>query len=93
MKARVSKQKKAEAKERPEWDRSTTASQREVKQHRSVEEKVAAQIASEMLRDNQKLKGVHSGQSLQKIIEAEAKRQLLEETNGGQYNPPIMSKV
>jgi hypothetical protein len=35
---------------------------------------------------------VHSIQSIKKILEKEAKRQLLQET-GGVYNPPTMSRV
>ena len=57
-----------------------------------MEDKVAAQIASEVLRDNQKLKGIHSNVSLKKIIEKEAKRQLLDQT-GGKYQQPVLSKV
>jgi hypothetical protein len=30
---------------------------------------------------------------MKKILEKEAKRQLLLETNGGVYNPPVMSKI
>ena len=45
-----------------------------------------------MLKDNPQLKGIHSNLSLKKILEKEAKRQLLEET-GGQYQAPIISKV
>jgi len=75
----------------PEWDRSTTTS-RKPKEKVSVEDRVAAQIASEMLKDNQKLRGVHSGTSMKKIIEKEAKRQLLLET-GGQYAEPVTSKI
>jgi len=62
-------------------------------QKHSVEDRVAARIANEVLKDNSKLKGVHSNQSIKKILEREAKRQLLIETNGGVYNPPVMSKV
>ena len=58
-----------------------------------MEDRVAARIANEVLRDNNKLRGVHSNQSIKKILEKEAKRQLLIETNGGIYNPPVMSKV
>lgn len=46
-----------------------------------------------MLKDNQKLRGVHSGASMKKIIEKEAKRQLLLETGGGVYVQPVLSKV
>ena len=59
----------------------------------TLEEKLASKIANEVLRDNQKLRGVHSNQSIKKILEKEAKRQLLAETNGGVYNPPVISKI
>jgi hypothetical protein len=35
---------------------------------------VAAKIASEVLKDNQKLRGVHSKESMKKILVQEAKR-------------------
>lgn len=76
--------------ENNEWDRSTVASEK--KQILTAEDKVAARIANEVLKDNQKLRGVHSNQSIKKILEKEAKRQLLAET-GGVYNPPVMVKV
>jgi hypothetical protein len=37
------------------WDASTTASKA------NAEDRIAAKIASEVLRDNAKLRGVHSG--------------------------------
>ena len=88
MKSRVSEIKKEEATQKREWDQSTTAS----KKDRTVEDKVAAQIAKEMLEKNQKLRGVHSGVSMKKIIEKEAKRQLLAET-GGEFKPPMINTV
>ena len=91
MRQRVAAQKKKQEQEKAEWDRSTVAS--ENRKELTVEEKVAQKIASEVLKDNQKLRGVHSNQSIKKILEKEAKRQLLEETNGGVYNPPVMSKI
>ena len=54
---------------------------------------MASMIANQVLKDNQKLRGVHSNQSMKKILEREAKRQLLIETNGGVYNPPVMAKI
>ena len=51
----VKEAKKAE-KEKSEWDKSTVVSD----VPRTVEEKLASRIASEMLKDNPKLKGVHS---------------------------------
>ena len=66
----VKEAKKAEQ-EKSEWDRSTVVSD----VPRTVEEKLASRIANEMLKDNPKLKGVHSNMSLKKILEKEAKRQ------------------
>jgi hypothetical protein len=45
-----------------------------------------------MLKENSKLRGIHSNVSIKKIIEQEARRQLLAET-GGVYKAPIVSKV
>jgi hypothetical protein len=72
MKSRVNEEKKREAKEKSDWDKSTTTSRRDVK--KTAEERVAAKIASEMIKDNSKLAGVHSKHSIKKIIEQEAKR-------------------
>lgn len=65
----VKEAKKAE-KEKSEWDRSTFVSD----VPRTVEEKLASRIANEMLKENPKLKGIHSNMSLKKILEKEAKR-------------------
>jgi hypothetical protein len=54
-----------------EWDKSTVAS--ESKKH-SAEDKMASMIANQVLKENQKLRGVHSNQSMKKILEKEAKR-------------------
>lgn len=45
-----------------------------------------------MLRDNAKLRGVHSGASIKKILEREAKKQLLLEQGGGKYEGPIVQR-
>ena len=55
-----------------EWDASTTASQKGLNE----EDKIAAKIASEVLKDNAKLRAVHSGQSIKMLLEREAKRQM-----------------
>ena len=88
MKSRVSEIKKQEKGDKRDWDQSTTASRKD----KTVEDKVAAQIAREMLENNQKLRGVHSNVSIKKIIEKEAKRQLLKET-GGVFKPPMINTV
>ena len=63
-----------------EWDQSTTASQKGL----NDEDKIAAKIASEVLKDNAKLRAVHSGQSIKMLLEREAKRQM-QMQNGGDY--------
>ena len=63
-----------------EWDASTTASQKGLNE----EDKIAAKIASEVLKDNAKLRAVHSGQSIKMLLEREAKRQM-QMQNGGDY--------
>lgn len=63
---------RAEAASRKEWDASTTASQRGMDE----EDKIAAKIAAEVLKDNAKLRAVHSGQSIKMLLEREAKRQM-----------------
>ena len=67
---RVSEAKKKEAAERPNWDASTTGEKKKV----SAEDRIASKIASEVLRDNAKLRAVHSGPSIKKLLEREAKK-------------------
>ena len=50
MQSRIDEQKKRADRKKEDWDKSTTVSVAEAKT--SVEEKVAAQIATEMLKDN-----------------------------------------
>lgn len=89
MKSRIAEEKAKSSKRGNDWDRSTVASE---SKKPTLEDKMASQIAMEVLKDNQKLKGVHSNQSMKKILEREAKRQLLLET-GGVFNPPVMAKL
>ena len=70
MKSRVAAEKRKEAAKQDEWDRSTVTSQNK----RTVEERVASQIAADILKDNGKLQGVHSKQSMKKLLEREAKK-------------------
>ncbi len=55
----------------------------------SAEDRVAARLANEILKDNAKLRGVHSHNSIKKLLEKEAKRQLM----GGEYRGPIISTI
>ena len=47
------------------WDKSTTAKNVAA----TNEDKLAAKIAQELLRENYKLRGVHSGASIKSILE------------------------
>ena len=47
-----------------------------------MEDRIASKIATDLLNENQKLRGKHSKQSLKKVLEREAKKQLLLETGG-----------
>jgi hypothetical protein len=40
----------------------------------TTEERMAAQIANQVLKENSKLRGVHSGASIRKILEREAQK-------------------
>lgn len=63
-------EKKKAAQEKAEWDKSTVTSEKKT----SVEDRVAQRIAGDILKDNNKLRGVHSKESIKKILEKEAKR-------------------
>ena len=65
----MSEAKRKEAEDRPEWNNSVTSSKR-----RNAEDRIANKIASEVLRDNANLRGIHSKNSIQKILEKEAKK-------------------
>ena len=67
---RVAEEKKKEKATRPDWDASTTGEKKVV----STEDKIASRIAAEVLRDNAKLRAVHSGPSIKKLLEREAKK-------------------
>ena len=68
--SRVSEAKRKEAAERPEWNGSVTSS----KAKPSAEDRIASKIAAEVLRDNAKLRGIHSNNSLKVMLEREAKK-------------------
>ena len=67
---RIKAEKKKEAENKPAWDASTTGEKKVI----STEDRVAAKIAAEVLRDNAKLRAVHSGPSIKKLLEREAKK-------------------
>lgn len=70
---------------RPEWDRSTTKGDKE----KTTEERIAQRLAAEVLRDNAKLRGVHSANSIKKLLEKEAKKML----NDPPYKGPVVSVI
>ena len=74
---------------KPEWDSSTVASKKEKP---SLEDRMASKIAADILKDNHKLKGVHSNMSMKKILEKEALKQLLAE-GGGSYQTPVVATL
>lgn len=51
---------------------------------------MAAKIASEVLKDNAKLRGVHSKESIKRILEKEALRQMKLQN---EYPEPIISRI
>ena len=86
---RVAAEKKKEAAERPDWDASTTG---EKHKKPSAEDRIASKIANEVLRDNAKLRAVHSGPSIKKLLEREAKKQMAA-ADGGAYQGPVISTI
>ena len=76
--SRVSEAKRKEAAERPEWNGSIASS----KARPSAEDRIASKIAAEVLRDNAKLRGLHSNNSLKVKLERESKKQLQAAANG-----------
>jgi hypothetical protein len=66
---RISQAKK-EVEQKPEWDKSVTSEKRNA----NIEDRMASKIAMEVLRDNAKLRAVHSGNSIKHLLEREAKK-------------------
>jgi hypothetical protein len=71
---------------RPEWDRSTKGDK---EREKTTEERIAQRLAAEVLRDNAKLRGVHSSNSIKKLLEKEAKKLL----NDPPYKGPVVSVI
>ncbi len=88
--SRVKEAKAKEAESKPEWNASTTSEARRGKL--SAEDRMAAQIAGEVLRDNAKLRAVHSKDSIRAILEKEARKQM-KMANGGEYKPPVIART
>jgi beta-phosphoglucomutase-like phosphatase (HAD superfamily) len=80
----------AEAKEKAEkadWDGTSINSEA---RHKKAEDRMAAKIATEVLSNNPKLRGVHSKESIKKILEKEAIRQMQQE---GSYPAPNIVRI
>jgi hypothetical protein len=71
---------------RPEWDRSTKGDK---EREKTTEERIAQRLAQEVLKDNAKLRGVHSANSIKKLLEKEAKKLL----NDPPYKGPVVSVI
>jgi len=87
LRSQVEKKVKEEEKEKPNWDPSVKSEANK----QAFEDRVASQLATEILKDNQKLKGIHSNQSVRKVLEREAKK--LIQAGGGEYKGPVVSIV
>jgi len=59
----------------------------------STEDRIASKIANEVLKDNAKLRAVHSGNSIKHLLEREAKKQMAAKANGGNYEGPLISRI
>lgn len=85
--SRVAEAKRREAEDKPEWNASTTS-----ERHRpSAEDRMANKIANEVLRDNAKLRAIHSANSIKVLLEKEAKRQMAIAAKGGEYTGPVIA--
>ena len=69
-----------------DWDQSVTSEKRKL----TTEDRVAARLAQEVMKDNPKFKGIHSNASVRKMLEAEAKKQLID---GGGYQGPVIATI
>lgn len=86
--SRMKDVKDREASSKKDWDASTTGEKKT-----SAEDRLASKIAQEVLRDNPKIRQVHSGASIKKLLEKEAKKQMAIAANGGTYTGPIISRI
>ena len=66
-----------------EWDASVKGES----QRGTVEDRLATKLADQVLAQNTNLKGVHSKQSIKRILAKEAKRQLVEDDG---YKGPVV---
>jgi hypothetical protein len=69
-KSRLAEEKHRDSDAKSQWNESVTSSKADM----SAEDRLARKIAGEVLRDNAKLRGIHSEQSIKQILQKEAKR-------------------
>jgi hypothetical protein len=89
FKSRLAAEKQKDAETKSQWDRTTVTSSKRGGPLQTTEDKLASKIANEVLRDNAKLRGVHSGASIKAILEKEAKKQLQMEK--GDFTGPVVN--
>lgn len=80
----------AEAKEansKAEWDNGSMTSEA---RNKRAEDRMASKIAAEVLKDNQKLRGIHSKESIKKILEKEALKQM---QIPAEYPHPVVART
>eukprot|EP00357_Protocruzia_adherens_P012552 CAMPEP_0115011858 /NCGR_PEP_ID=MMETSP0216-20121206/24334_1 /TAXON_ID=223996 /ORGANISM="Protocruzia adherens, Strain Boccale" /LENGTH=441 /DNA_ID=CAMNT_0002380689 /DNA_START=32 /DNA_END=1357 /DNA_ORIENTATION=+ len=85
-KAREEAKKGDDAASEAGWDKSSKVA-RDFKA--GDEDRLAREIANEVLQSRQSLRGVHSNQSIRKLLEKEAKKQIQDSMNGHVYEPKI----
>lgn len=61
------------AEHKAEWDAGSATTET---RNKRAENQMASKIAAEVLKDNYKLKGIHSKESIKKILEKEALKQM-----------------
>ena len=88
-KSRLAAEKHRDAETKSKWNGSVTSSKRDL----TTEDRLASKIASEVLKDNAKLRGIHSGASIKTILEKEAKKQLLLEKEQRLAGPLVSTHV
>lgn len=73
--------------QKADWESGSMTSEQ---RNRKAEDRMASKIAAEVLKDNQKLRGVHSKESIKKILEKEALKQMQTQ---GDYPHPVITKT
>jgi len=82
----LKEQEKKEKEGQGDWDKSTNGE----KKPATLEERIAKHVADEILRNNTQIRQVHSNNSIRKMLEREAKKQM-EEISG--LKPPKIVNI